>query len=72
MTDTDDVEITAVNRAVAVAMTDTGQTIPVTNWLDCDGDEYAPKDAVVAVAGPDDQGHWYAIDLSHFDPVSLN
>jgi len=58
-------DVQAVNRARAQAVLSDGQTVPVGAWLDPDG-ECAPPDAVAAVAGPDDDGRWHAIDLTKF------
>lgn len=65
-------DVEAVNRSHAVAILDTGEELAVTNWFDADGDECQPGNAVVAVAGPDKEGRWYAIDLSEFLPALLN
>lgn len=58
-----------------VVMVEDGQTIPVTNMLDADGDETDdPMEAVVVVAGPDSTGHWLTITLEalHEQPRHLN
>lgn len=31
--------VVAINRALGVAVLDHGETVPVTNWYDDDGDE---------------------------------
>lgn len=67
-----DAEVEAVSHSRAVAILNTGERIAVTNWLDFEGDECAADDAVAAVAGPDEQGRWFSIDLSAFDPAFLN
>jgi len=67
-----DFDIEAVSRSQAVAVLDTGEEIVITDWFDDQGDERDPDDAVVAVAGPDDLGRWFAIDLAAFEPVHLN
>lgn len=67
-----DAEIEAINRLGAVAMLDNGEQLPVTNWFDLDGDECGPDEAVVAVAGPDRDGVWYAIDLECFEPIRVH
>jgi hypothetical protein len=35
-----------------------GTYLPVTNWVDADGEDCDPEDAVVGVAGSDDHGWW--------------
>lgn len=67
-----DAEVEAVSRSRAVAVLSSGERIAITNWIDWAGDECRPDDAVVAVAGPDEQGRWFAIDLSAFEPAFLN
>lgn len=67
-----DAEVEAVSRSRAVAVLASGERIAITNWIDWAGDECRPDDAVVAVAGPDEQGRWFAIDLSAFEPAFLN
>ena len=64
--------VEAVNRERALALLSGGVTIPITNFLGDDGDEYESEDAVVAVAGPSPEGLWYRIILSHFKAVTIN
>ena len=66
----DDVE--AVNRSRCIAVLASGERVPVMLWLDFEGDECTAEDAVVAVAGPDEAGRWFAIDLSAFEPAFLH
>lgn len=70
--DDHDADVEAVSRSRGIAVLNTGERIAVTNWLDFEGDECAADDAVVAVAGPDEQGRWLSIDLSAFEPAFLN
>lgn len=67
-----DADVEAVNRSRDVAVLNTGEQINITNWLDAFGEECAIDDAVVAVAGPDRLGRWFAIDLSAFEPTVLH
>lgn len=39
------------------------EVLPVTSWIDGDGDDCEAPDAVVYVAGPDAHGFWVTIDL---------
>jgi hypothetical protein len=41
-----------------------GFEYPITNWIDFEGDECAPEDAVVAVAGCN--GRWFPLLLADF------
>ena len=65
-------DIHAVNRHRGWAATVQGERLPVTNWMDGDGDNCSAIDAVVAVAGPDASGKWHTIDLREFESAFLN
>jgi len=64
-------EVTMIHRARAIAITEDGQELPVTNALDDDGDDCDLEDAVSCVAGPDRDGMWLTIDLRQFEGVQL-
>lgn len=58
-------DIIAVNRTKAVALTDDGDMWPITTWLDEDGEACDEEDAVIAVArGPD---CWVVVNLLAFE-----
>ncbi len=57
--------IRAIYRSFGLALTDADDIVPITVWLDEDGDECAPEDAVAAVAGRDGLG-WWPITLDEF------
>lgn len=59
-------EVTAINRGQSIALLSDGQTIPITTWLDADG-ECGAGTATTCVCGPDASGRWYAVDLAGFD-----
>jgi hypothetical protein len=40
-----------------------GETIPVTNMFDCDGEDCEFEEATVVVAGPCSDGQWLTITL---------
>lgn len=61
-----DLDVDAIHRARGIAMLSDGQEIPVTNWIDIDGDECSQEDAVACACGPDANGKWYAVNLSCF------
>lgn len=61
-----ELEIDLVHRARGIAILSDGQEIPVTNWLDIDGNDCDYADAVACVAGPDVDGNWYAVALGSF------
>ena len=63
-------EVYAVNRHQAIAITDDGARLPIVNWLDADGDECAPNEAVVCVAGHEED--FFVIDLTEFENVFGN
>lgn len=61
-------EVVAVSRADGVFLLSDGSVLPVTNWLDEDGDELQDglsPDAVVAVAGAG--ALWVTAWLPYFD-----
>jgi hypothetical protein len=60
-----------VHIARAVALTEDGQELPITNAFDGYGDDCDIEDAVACVAGPDRDGMWLQIDLTMFDRVKL-
>ena len=60
-------EVAMVNTTLAIAITEDGQELPVTNSFDRDGDECDLDDAVACVAGPDKDGFWLSIDLMQFE-----
>lgn len=59
-------EVDAINRAIGIAILSDGQHVPITNWIDADGDECGPADAVACACGPDIKGKWYAVNLGSF------
>lgn len=65
-------EIRALNKGLAVATTDAGEHLPITDWLDADGDDCEPERAVVAVAGPDARGGWHVLRLWLFGQVQIH
>lgn len=60
-----------INRALATVITEDGQAIPVTTFLDDDGDECEAEDAVICIAGPDRDGMWRTLDLTEFEGVRM-
>jgi len=66
------IEVAAINRDQSTALMDDGQLIEITDWLDAEGDECEPQDAVVAVAGPLPSGQWVAINLAAFAETKLH
>lgn len=54
----------AINVAQALYLDCDGETYPITNWFDEDGDECPREDAVVAVAGKG--GCWFSLVLADF------
>ena len=63
-------DICAVNRQQAIAITYDGGRIPIVNWMDADGDECEPSDAVTCVAEHGDD--FIVIDLTEFEDVFGN
>ncbi len=55
-----------------MVITEDGQTLPITNMFDADGDECDDvDDAVTCVAGSDKDGLWLSIDFSVMEKVTL-
>ena len=61
--------VEAINRKLALCLMSGGSTVPITTWLNDDGQECDPDEAVMAVAGPAADGRWHTLDLSEFDEV---
>ena len=55
----------AVNVQQRLYLDTNGETYPITNFFDQDGDECSPDEAVTAVAGRDDC--WFSIVLADFE-----
>lgn len=64
-------EITGVNRHLGCAVVDHKTYVWITKWLDEDGEDCTPDEAVSCVAGEDGVG-WWSIDLSHYSRVNVN
>ncbi len=62
--------VEAINRSLSIVLMVGGSTVPITNWLDEDGEDCAEEDAVMAVAGPDCEGRWHTIGLDEFENVT--
>lgn len=62
--------VEAINRKLGVVLMSGGSIVPVSDWLDEDGDDCSPEDAVFAVAGPASDGRWHTLLLSDFDEVT--
>lgn len=63
-------DVIAVNRAEAIALTEDGDTLPITLWIGSDGCSCDEEDAVAAIAlSPD---CWVVIDLSQYERQELN
>ncbi|WWT39623.1 hypothetical protein [Microcystis phage Mel-JY03] len=61
-----ELEVDAVHRARGIAILSDGQEVPITNWIDIDGNECDYADAVACACGPDFDGNWYAVALGSF------
>ena len=66
------IEVACVNCAERAAITEDGQSLPITNLFDSNGEECEDVDeAVTAVAGPDKNGLWICINFSVMEKVTL-
>jgi hypothetical protein len=52
-------DICAIHVRQKQAMMTDGSIIPITNFIDHEGEESEPEDAVQFVAGPDGDGKWW-------------
>jgi hypothetical protein len=65
-------EVASIHIPTATAITEDGQTLPITSSFDEFGDDADLADAVVCVAGPDKDGKWLTIDFRHFEKMRIN
>lgn len=65
-------DVSAVHRDRSIAILDDGQILAITTWFDADGVTYDHADALSCVAGPDEDGRWWIIDLSQFETVATH
>jgi len=70
MSDHIDLEVQMVHRKRGIAILSDGQEVPVTNWLDADG-ECNQEDATACVCGPCFDGKWYSVDLTQYEGVTI-
>ena len=64
-------EVQMIHRGLGIAILSDGQEVPITNWLNADGD-CDPSDAMTCVCGPCFDGKWYSVDLSQYDQAIIN
>jgi hypothetical protein len=67
----DEIEVQAIHRGNGVALLACGCSVPITDWFGKDGEDCAPKDAIVCVGGDDDHG-WFMIDLVALEIVTVH
>lgn len=58
------IQIEALNVAEAIFLAADGCSYPITNWVDAEGDECEPEDAVTCVAGASDR--WWSLTIANF------
>lgn len=71
MSDHLDLDVQLVHRSLGIAILSDGQEIPITNWVNADG-ECSAEDAVTCVCGPCFEGKWYNVDLREYEHATLN
>lgn len=64
--------VEAFNRGLRIILLDDGKTYPITNWFDNRGNDCDPDTAEFAVAGPDDNGKWYTIELGEYSHLGVH
>lgn len=65
------IDVSMLSRSLRLAIMDNGESIPVVQWVDGDGEDCGPDDGVVCVAGPDAAGKWHTIDLTQLERTVL-
>lgn len=65
-------EVVAINYGFGSAVLSDGQELPITTWIDDDGDDCEVNDAVSGVAGPDKSGNCHSFICSHFSADNVN
>ena len=70
MSDHIDLEVQMIHRKRGIAILSDGQEVPVTNWLDGEGD-CDPAEATACVCGPCFDGKWYSVDLKDYEGVIM-
>lgn len=68
---TDPQAVAYVDLGGMFVLLNNGDTLPITNMFDADGDECEPGDAVSVVAGADGLG-WWSVPLEFADAELLN
>ncbi|MCF6371057.1 hypothetical protein [Rhizobium halophilum] len=66
------VEITAINHANRLAVTNDGRLGEVTNLFDRDGDDTDDTEAAVAAVVKLADDEWLTVDLATFETARLN
>lgn len=66
-----ELEVSTINRRLGIAILSDGQEVPVTTWVNGNG-ECDPNDAIACVCGPDFDGNWYSVDLSAFESATTH
>ena len=64
-------EVELINRRTNVAILSDGQEVPITNWINADG-ECNAEDAVTCVCGPCFDNKWYSVDLREYEHATIN
>lgn len=64
-------KVVAISRVKSLAILTGDEVIPITNWMDEDG-ECDKDDAIMFVAGPCSDEKWYTDEVSNFTSTKLN
>ncbi len=67
-----EIDVDIISRIGQFAITNDGQRLPITNWIDAAGEDCDSDEAAFAVAGPTETGQWLSIDLRKFEYGPLN
>lgn len=66
------IEIVAVNRTGRFALTDRGDICPIRNFFGAYGEETDDPDWAISAVAELDAENWFSIDLTQFEPVTVN
>lgn len=59
--------VEAVHKVLCHAILSNDEVIPITHWLDSEGAECDPYDALTCVAGPSSAGDWFLVELDQYE-----
>ena len=64
--------VIGINLIVEEMMLDDGVILPITDWIDGNGNECSKQEAEFCIAGPDLNGRWYNAAIEEFSDEQDN